>query len=421
MKQPRATLPRRSDRDERAYYYTKATGGVDRAMRVSTEEYKYIDIYNDDDISRQQALVDKVVCVYNSAKVSCDVGFSNGSSISIFDGATFSVSKSFVNHGVIKVLKSGTLSILSSFDNLGSITVESGGTLEIFGELTDHGSLVIEDGAVVRFVNGTLNLANAGVRGPGYVLDSPHVFVNVSLFLELENASQEAITGAGCSVAESSLSAPEGYSLGLYKEISLPIGSSIDDYASRISPIGFSLMEVIPSGTIAVDSPREIACARFSKKSIDVTVRELLVDDYASGPVSGKPVVTVVPVKYYDKFSEALFPMPTRPGYSLRERRLEYLTSKPVASIYGFPVTHAESVYLLYSPIEYSVTYVLNGGSGAVKASYTTLAGLTLQAPTKPGCSFSGWYLDPGLSSRKDSIAPGEIGDVTLFAKFDTN
>ncbi len=68
----------------------------------------------------------------------------------------------------------------------------------------------------------------------------------------------------------------------------------------------------------------------------------------------------------------------------------------------------------------YSVNYVLfDGTNGEGNADrYVSKDGLTLNAPTKEGYLFVGWFTDAEMTSPIDNIAKGHKGNVTLYAKF---
>ena len=77
--------------------------------------------------------------------------------------------------------------------------------------------------------------------------------------------------------------------------------------------------------------------------------------------------------------------------------------------------------YAKLTPINYSITYVMNGGTNnsANPESYTIETNtITLQNPTKTGSVFEGWYTDASFRQRFYSIAKGSQGSVTLYAKW---
>jgi M6 family metalloprotease-like protein/uncharacterized repeat protein (TIGR02543 family) len=76
------------------------------------------------------------------------------------------------------------------------------------------------------------------------------------------------------------------------------------------------------------------------------------------------------------------------------------------------------------SPINYSITYVLNGGEWSIQTvptvTYNITSNITLPEPTKDSVYFQGWYNNPefqGKNIRK--IQAGTTEDLTLYAKWD--
>ncbi len=74
-----------------------------------------------------------------------------------------------------------------------------------------------------------------------------------------------------------------------------------------------------------------------------------------------------------------------------------------------------------FDPIEYTITYVLNGGAnGANPATYTVeTAPITLNAPNRTGYVFLGWYDKEEGGNKVTEIAKGSTGNVTLYAAWE--
>jgi uncharacterized repeat protein (TIGR02543 family) len=76
-----------------------------------------------------------------------------------------------------------------------------------------------------------------------------------------------------------------------------------------------------------------------------------------------------------------------------------------------------------WTPASYSISYTLNGGANHAgnPASYTIESGtIALQAPTRTGAVFAGWYADGGFSGGAITEIPaGSTGNKTLYAKWD--
>lgn len=78
-------------------------------------------------------------------------------------------------------------------------------------------------------------------------------------------------------------------------------------------------------------------------------------------------------------------------------------------------------LYAKWSPIPYTITYNLNGGTNNVNNpnSYTIESDITLQNPTKKGYTFDGWYENADFSGNEvTKIAKGTTGNKTLYAKW---
>ena len=73
-----------------------------------------------------------------------------------------------------------------------------------------------------------------------------------------------------------------------------------------------------------------------------------------------------------------------------------------------------------WTPREYKITYVLNGGinNEKNKDTYTIEEGLKLKAPSKEGKSFYGWYTDSKFTKKVTEIKEGETGDKTFYARW---
>jgi len=79
------------------------------------------------------------------------------------------------------------------------------------------------------------------------------------------------------------------------------------------------------------------------------------------------------------------------------------------------------NLYALWTAINYTVTYHLNGGinNGANPAAYTVESeGIILKDPTRAGgYVFEGWYQNPDFSGSKvTQIEAGSMGNLTLYA-----
>ncbi|MBR6693816.1 MAG: InlB B-repeat-containing protein [Clostridia bacterium] len=75
-----------------------------------------------------------------------------------------------------------------------------------------------------------------------------------------------------------------------------------------------------------------------------------------------------------------------------------------------------------WTPIEYNILYNLDGGTNHASnpEKYTIEDNIDLNAPTKPGYTFVGWYLDGDFINPISNIA-NQTGNLTLYAKWEVN
>ena len=78
-------------------------------------------------------------------------------------------------------------------------------------------------------------------------------------------------------------------------------------------------------------------------------------------------------------------------------------------------------VYLYVRLNKYQINYELNGGTNAEAnpTSYYPLpTAIALQDPVKEGYTFDGWYKDAAYTLRITEIPKGQVGNMTLYAKW---
>ena len=125
------------------------------------------------------------------------------------------------------------------------------------------------------------------------------------------------------------------------------------------------------------------------------------------------------------------FGTPTRPGYTF----LGWFTdagltnAAPATLVSAQGDTNPTDLYAKWSaPLPYSITYVLNDTTpaGHTASNPATNPGgfdvtdptITLQAPTRTGYTFLGWYADAGLTTPISSINPATAVNYTVYAKW---
>ena len=87
-------------------------------------------------------------------------------------------------------------------------------------------------------------------------------------------------------------------------------------------------------------------------------------------------------------------------------------------------VTTDTTLFAKWTANSYNITYNLDSGTNHASntATYSYATGLTLQAPTKAGYTFGGWYDNAGFTgSAVTSISTTDTGDKTFYAKWTAN
>lgn len=82
------------------------------------------------------------------------------------------------------------------------------------------------------------------------------------------------------------------------------------------------------------------------------------------------------------------------------------------------------TLYAKWTPVEYTINYVLNGGKNndSNPATYTVEDAVTFAAPSKTGYTFNGWYSNAQYTGALvEGITSGSHGEITLYASFSVN
>ena len=125
------------------------------------------------------------------------------------------------------------------------------------------------------------------------------------------------------------------------------------------------------------------------------------------------------------------FGTPTRPGYTFLGWFTDagLTTAAPATLVSAQGDTNPTDLYAKWSaPLPYSITYVMNdttpaGHTASNPASNpggfdVTDPTINLQAPTRTGYTFLGWYADAGLTTPISSINPATAVNYTVYAKW---
>ncbi|MDR1787171.1 MAG: InlB B-repeat-containing protein [Treponema sp.] len=118
--------------------------------------------------------------------------------------------------------------------------------------------------------------------------------------------------------------------------------------------------------------------------------------------------------------------IPTRSGYTFAGWWTDaggtgtQLTDGNGASLATWTGSTNATVHAKWTPITYTITYVLNGGSGVSNSTYTiNSSAITLPIPSKSGSIFQGWFENSDLTGTAVTTIPlGSTGNKTFYAKW---
>ena len=88
----------------------------------------------------------------------------------------------------------------------------------------------------------------------------------------------------------------------------------------------------------------------------------------------------------------------------------------------GYTVTEPITLTAKWTPVEYDIDYVLNGGEAETGffSIYNIETDVALPVPTRDGYSFIGWYDNPDFEGQPISkISAGETGNKVFYARWD--
>ncbi len=113
----------------------------------------------------------------------------------------------------------------------------------------------------------------------------------------------------------------------------------------------------------------------------------------------------------------------TRTGYNFASwNTLSNGTGTIYANLANYTMTGGNAtLYAQWTPVTYTITYVLNGGSNNAgnPATYNiTTPTITLLPPTRSNFTFNGWYTEPTFTNLASPITQGSTGDKTFYAMF---
>ena len=165
--------------------------------------------------------------------------------------------------------------------------------------------------------------------------------------------------------------------------------------------------------------------AKWTAKNYNLAYR---LNDSATQPANNPDAGFI---SYTAEDTDHTFGAPTRPGYTFlgwfTDQALT--TAAPATLLTAQGDTNPTILYAKWSaPLPYSITYVLNDTppAGHPASNPATNPGgfdvtdptINLQAPTRTGYTFLGWYADAGLTTPISSINPASAVNYTVYAKW---
>ena len=156
-----------------------------------------------------------------------------------------------------------------------------------------------------------------------------------------------------------------------------------------------------------------------------VTVTRTLIDYTITYNLGGGTNASGNPSTYTIQSQTITLAAPTREGYTFGGWYANSgLTGDAVTTI-GGGQTGDVTLWAKWTPKQYTITYNLNGGTNAEgnPTAYTIeSANIFLDAATKTGYQFGGWYRSADFSGQAvNTIESGSTGDVELWAKWTGN
>ena len=121
----------------------------------------------------------------------------------------------------------------------------------------------------------------------------------------------------------------------------------------------------------------------------------------------------------YTKEQEISLPTATRNGYAFEGWYKENTFENKVTKIEKGS-TGNKTFYAKWNIINYSISYILNGGKNPnnIAKSYTIESSVSLPTPNRNGYTFEGWYTEESFINRVSVIPKGTIGNKKYYAKW---
>lgn len=175
--------------------------------------------------------------------------------------------------------------------------------------------------------------------------------------------------------------------------------------------------------TAATGGTQVTTIPQYSTGNITLYARWSIINYSIAYVLNGGTNAAGNPATYNIESATITFADPTRTGYTFGGWYTEAAFTNSITQIVSGS-TGGITIYAKWTPITYTITYVLDGGTNSVNnpGTYTIeTATITLENATKSGYTFNEWYSDAGFTNQVTQIANGSTGNRTLYAKFTIN
>jgi uncharacterized repeat protein (TIGR02543 family) len=195
-------------------------------------------------------------------------------------------------------------------------------------------------------------------------------------------------------------------------------GKNIKVYVDGTLYINYTDTSPIESGSYGFFSLSQ-ADSRFASITGKATLAHYIATFNANGgTLSGSSSKTVTSTKTY-----GTLPTATRTGYTFAGWYDAKTGGNKITSTSTVDIAADTIFYARWTPIDYTISYNLNGGTASNKTSYNIeTATFTLNSPTKAGYTFTGWTGSNGTAPQKSvSVSKGSTGNKAYTAVFEKN
>lgn len=174
---------------------------------------------------------------------------------------------------------------------------------------------------------------------------------------------------------------------------------------------------------VYIDDNGHLICVMSDSSSIDAgsikDVAKHTVNYYAVKDSNDPILINNIKVSHGEKISPAEFNVYN--GYESGYWYTKEYGQKIPWSFTGCTVTSDVNLYIDVTPIEYAITYYLDGALNPSDnpSHYATVSEtINLKDPYKKGYYFLGWYSDADYKTACSSIPQGSTGEKSFYAKF---